>query len=68
MNDHFRDFLTLSMKVEGFENKVFHQRSSLFHYQFSYSINVNFEHDVERIVIHILRLKAVKLLEGSVTC
>ena len=33
MNDHFRDSLTLSMKVEGFDNKVFHQRSSLFHYQ-----------------------------------
>lgn len=33
MNDHFRDSLTLWMKVEGFENKVFHQRSSLFHYQ-----------------------------------
>ena len=69
MNDHFRDSLTLSMKVERFENKVFHQRSSLFHYtKFSYSINVNFELEVERIVIHILRIKAVKLLEVSVTC
>lgn len=68
MNDHFEILLHCGWKLKVLRIRYSISEAVCSTTKFSYSINVNFEHEVERIVIHILRLKAVKLLEVSVTC